>query len=70
MKKKPNRKPESKETNDEWLEEAAAEELEDPEALAEWQSLMGDSRRLAALRAIEIAREEMALRRALDDFPE
>ncbi len=37
--------------------------------LAEWRLLSGDARRLRARRAIESAREELALRRALEDFP-
>jgi hypothetical protein len=43
--------------------------LPDEDGFAEWGYLGGCSRRLTALRAIEIAREQLALRRELEDFP-
>ena len=66
-------------TDEAWLAEDELEddlndtELDEPPAdeddLAEWGYLGGCSRRLTALRAIEIAREQLALRRELEDFP-
>ena len=37
---------------------------------AEWCLLSCDARRMQARRAIELATEELALRRALEDFPD
>ncbi len=64
-----------KDDADDWLDddELDDEGLDEEDVLveepAQWEVLGSTARRRAALRAIEIAREERALRHALDDFP-